>query len=70
MEAKDLMSAGEVALLFRKSLKWVYGHTAQIPGGFKLGGSWYFDREILSASLKEKALKAPSRASGDKHGLL
>ena len=69
------LTADEVALLLRKSTKWVYQRAGEIPGAFKLGGSWFFDRDILVSSLKE--LAAPGkprrighgRADARRHGL-
>lgn len=67
------LTAGEVATLLRKSTKWVYSNTRLIPGGFKLGGSWYWDKDILLSSLKELAARPPQTSkagSADRHGLL
>jgi len=67
------LTAGEVATLLRKSIKWVYQNSRLIPGGFNLSGSWLWDKEILVSSLKEMAKKpsAPRRKEGgDKHNLL
>ena len=67
------LTAGEVATLLRKSTKWVYQNARLIPGGFKLNGSWLWDKEVLVDSLKELAKKplAPKRKEGrDKHNLL
>ena len=69
------LTADEVSLLLRKSSKWVYQRATEIPGSFKLGGSWFFDREILLAELKDKASK-PTREAvkrnvpTNRHGLL
>ena len=67
------LTVDEVADFLRKSPKWVYTKKRQIPGYFKLGGSIFFDREILLSHLKELAFKPTSkvsRTSFDKHGLL
>ena len=67
------LTVDEVAEFLRKSSKWVYTKKQQIPGYFKLGGSIFFDREILQAHLKELAFKPTpkvSRNPSDKHGLL
>lgn len=69
------LTADEVALLLRKSTKWVYQRAGDIPGAFKLGGSWFFDKDILVSSLKELAApgkpKRNDRAKSDgfRHGL-
>jgi hypothetical protein len=68
-----LLTVDEVAIFLRKSSKWVYTQKDQIPGYFKLGGSIFFDREILVKHLKELAAKPTpkvSRSRTDKHGLL
>ena len=67
------LTVDEVADFLRKSSKWVYTKKQQIPGYFKLGGSIFFDREILESHLKELAFKPTekvSRTFADKHGLL
>jgi hypothetical protein len=67
------LTVDEVAIVFRKSSKWVYTRKDQIPGFFKLKGSIFFDREILQTHLKELAFRPTqkvSRKSSDKHGLL
>ncbi len=57
MKTPSFLTAGEVAGLLRRSTKWVYIHAQDIPGGFKLGGTWLWDKEVLIASLKELAGK-------------
>ncbi len=67
------LTVDEVAGFLRKSSKWVYTKKEKIPGFFKIGGSIFFDREILQTHLKELAFKPTpkvSRNSRDKHGLL
>jgi len=51
------LSVGELALLLRKSEKWIYQmlNKGKIPGAFKLGGSWLVDRDILGAALQKRA---------------
>jgi len=67
------LSVGETAALLGKSEKWVYAHLNEIPGAFKLGGSWFINKEILTSGLESLAQK-PARQStqkpvGDRHGL-
>jgi len=67
------LTADEVSLLLRKSTKWTYQRAKDIPGSFKLGGSWFFDKDILLSSLKElastgKPKPKPSRSDG-RHGV-
>lgn len=67
------LSVGETASLLGKSEKWVYAHLSELPGAFKLGGSWFIDKEILTSGLKSLAQK-PARKSAqrpvhDRHGL-
>ena len=67
------LSVGETASLLGKSEKWVYAHLSELPGAFKLGGSWFIDKDILTSELKLLAQK-PARQStqkpvGDRHGL-
>jgi len=68
------LTVEEVALLFRKSGKWVYTNKDQIPGFFKVAKSIFFDREILMSELKTRAAKKPARKATesvhDAHGLL
>ena len=68
----SLLTAGEVAGLLRKSQKWVYQNSHLIPGGFKLKGSWLWDKEVLLAALKEMSRKpaTPRKEGGDRHNLL
>jgi len=69
------LTADEVALLLRKSTKWVYQRAGDIPGAFKLGGSWFFDKDILLSSLKELAAPGKPKRNGHarvdalRHGL-
>ena len=69
------LTADEVALLLRKSTKWVYQRAVDIPGAFKLGGSWFFDKDILLSSLKELATTGKPKRNGlgksddNRHGL-
>ena len=58
------LTADEVALLLRKSTKWVYQRARDIPGAFKLGGSWFFDKDILLSSLKELAAPGKPKRKG------
>jgi hypothetical protein len=60
MDEKTFLSAGEVAQLLRRSLKWVYSHANLRPGGFKLSGTWFWDKEILISELRALA-KKPAR---------
>jgi hypothetical protein len=46
------LSVGETASLLGKSEKWVYAHLQELPGAFKLGGSWFIDKTILLSELK------------------
>jgi hypothetical protein len=55
------LSAGEVALLLRKSTKWVYQKADELPGAFKLGGTWFFDREIMVTSLQALSQSRPGQ---------
>ena len=66
------LTAGEVAALLRRSTKWVYQNAHLIPGGFKINGTWLWDRDFLVNSLKEMARKSSSPRKGgcDKHNLL
>lgn len=68
------LSVEEVALLFRKSGKWVYSNKEQIPGFFRLAKSIFFDKEILMSELRIRAEKKPTRKVSegvhDAHGLL
>ncbi len=69
------LTADEVSLLLRKSTKWIYQRAGEIPGAFKLGGSWFFDQEILLHSLKELAAPGKPKRNGrpksddNRHGL-
>ena len=65
------ITAGEVATLLRKSTKWVYQNARLIPGGFKLNGSWLWDKELLLDSLRDLAKKpsAPRMKECDRHNL-
>jgi hypothetical protein len=64
------LSVGEVALLLGKSERWTYNRIAELPGSFKLGGSWLIDQDVLIEGLKALALrKGKGRVSEDKHGL-
>ncbi len=67
------LSVGETASLLGKSEKWVYAHLGDLPGAFKLGGSWFINKEILTSELESLARK-PTRQSSkrpvqDRHGL-
>ena len=67
------LSVGETATLLGKSEKWVYAHLSELPGAFKLGGSWFISKEILTSGLESLARK-PARQStkrpvDDRHGL-
>ena len=67
------LSVGETASLLGKSEKWTYARLHELPGAFKLGGSWFIDKEILLSELKTLA-KKPARQSSpkpvhDRHGL-
>ncbi len=67
------LSVGETASLLGKSEKWVYSRLKELPGAFKLGGSWFIDKEILMSELKSLANK-PARQSSHRpvnarHGL-
>lgn len=67
------LSVGETASLLGKSEKWTYAHLDELPGAFKLGGSWFIDREILMSELKSRAQKPArqplSKPVHDRHGL-
>lgn len=49
------LTVKEVSSLLGKSEKWVYQKQTQIPGYFKLAGSIFFDKDVLLATLKQKA---------------
>ena len=59
------LSVGETANLLGKSERWVYAHLRELPGAFKLGGSWFINQEILTSELESLALK-PTRHSTQK----
>jgi len=71
---KPYLTVAEVALLLSRSEKWVYQKKFEIPGFFKLAGSIFFDRDVLTSSLKAAATRpAKSRkpdSTSDRHGLL
>jgi len=75
MSSPIFLSAGEVALLLRKSTKWVYQKADELPGAFKFGGTWFFDREIMVTSLQALSQK-PTRSNPkpdrtqSRHGLV
>lgn len=46
---KPYLSVAEVAVLFARSERWVYQKKSEIPGYFKLAGSIFFDREVVSS---------------------
>lgn len=66
------LSVKEVAVLLGKSTKWVYGHSSDIPGHFRLAGSLFWDKEVLSSCLKSLAEKPTTSKAGrnDRYGLL
>lgn len=74
----NYLSVADVALLLKRSIKWVYKHQAEIPGYFKLANSIFFDRHILTETLKTVALNHVkntksshhARAVVDRHGLM
>ena len=75
MEPRPYISVFDVARMLNVSTKWVYQHIGEIPGAFRIGRSWFIDREILITSLKEKAKRpAPKRVDrgghDNRHGLL
>ncbi len=59
------LSVGETANLLGMSEKWIYAHLKELPGAFKLGGSWFINKEILTTELESRALK-PTRHSTKK----
>jgi hypothetical protein len=68
------LTVEEVALLLRKSGKWVYTNKEQIPGYFRLAKSIFFDKETLMSELRTRANQKPARkrpeSVHDAHGLL
>ncbi len=73
----NYLSVADVALLLRRSQKWVYKHQAIIPGYFRLANSIFFDRAILAETLKTIAtnqLKNTKQSrhnrAVDRHGLM
>ena len=62
------LSVGEVALFMGKSEKWVYNRIHEIPGSFKIGGSWFIDKEILVSSLKDLASNPTGKGGGPYSG--
>lgn len=68
------LTVEEVALLFRKSGKWVYTNKEHIPGYFRVAKSIFFDKEILMSELRARAVQKPARkrheSVHDVHGLL
>lgn len=71
MSTNPYLTVGELALLLRRSEKWIYQHIHTIQGAFKLGRCWFIDREILTSSLKSLAQKpkAPAKGSPNRHNL-
>ncbi|MCE5251359.1 helix-turn-helix domain-containing protein [bacterium] len=68
------LSVAQVAQLLGRTPKWVYENKGVIPGFFKLGGSIFFDREVLESGLKNAATQPAKRpkpdSRNDRHGLL
>ena len=67
------LSVAEVAHLLGRTPKWVYENKGVIPGFFKLGGSNFFDRDVLVSGLKNAATR-PAKSQkpdsrNDRHGL-
>ena len=60
MNNSPYLSAGEVASLLGKSLKWTYQNKNQIPGFFMIGKSVFWEREVLLSTLRDRALKKPT----------
>ena len=57
------LSVGETASLLGKSEKWVYAHLNELPGAFKLGGSWFISKEILTSGVRIACPKTCSTVS-------
>jgi len=69
---KSLMTVGEVAELLRVSEKVIYRNVNNIPGAFKVFGSWRFDRQTLLDDLKRKSApkaKDVQLSTDNRHGL-
>jgi hypothetical protein len=57
--SSPFITVGELSGILRKSEKWCYQQlrNGQIPGSFKLGGSWLIDRTLLIDTLNKFASK-------------
>lgn len=68
----DLLTVGEVAVLLRVSEKCIYRKLPNIPGAFKVFGSWRFCKETLLADLKKQSApkaKGQELTTVNRHGL-
>jgi excisionase family DNA binding protein len=65
----ELLTIAEVAIFLKLSKRTVYRLTVakRIPGGFKAGGQWRFNRAILERFVDEQEkLNGTESASNDK----
>lgn len=67
--ASPFYSVGELSELLRCSQKWLYQrlNKGEIPGAFRLGATWFIDKEVLIQSLKAKAQKPLPRKETTGH---
>ena len=65
------LTVGETSTLLKKSQKSIYRIIKDLPGAFKLGGTWLVDQDMLLAGLKKLAEKEKAHnGTSDRHGLL
>jgi excisionase family DNA binding protein len=64
----ELLTIAEVAIFLKLSKRTVYRLTVakRIPGGFKAGGQWRFNRAILERFVDEQEKLNGESASNDK----
>jgi hypothetical protein len=73
--ASQYLSIKNLSEFFQQSSKWCYQmlNKGEIPGAFKVGGTWFIDRETLQDGLKAKIGRSAKKGSAnldDRHSLL
>lgn len=65
-----ILSAGELAIKLKVSLKWLYQqlNKGRIAGSRKIGGSWFIDFDIFTATFHQPS-KIERQGDRGRHGL-
>ncbi len=66
----NLMTVNEVADYLMMSPKWVYQHSKEIPGYFRVAGAIFFNREtLIKFTVGHVPTKPKESMSDNRHGI-